>query len=138
MDRYRAPGSIVGGVLDVHKARLRAALGAMRDGPVVITIERKKPSRTVNQNAYYHGVVVKLIADETGQDAESVHEFLKRECNAACVTFTNKRSGEEYETWVGQSTAALNVNEFYDYVERCRAWAGTFLGLELPDPETTC
>jgi hypothetical protein len=136
MDKYRAPGSVVDGRLQVNQARLRAALGVMRDGDVVLTIERKKPSRTIQQNSYYHGVVVKLIADETGQDAESVHEFLKRECNAACVEMTHRTSGEVYEAWVGKSTAALNVNDFYDYVERCRAWAGTFLGLEIPDPTT--
>jgi hypothetical protein len=134
MDSYRAPGSVTGGALEVNKARLRAALGAMSDGPVVVTIERKKAKRSVQANAYYWAVVVKGITDATGQDGESIHEFLRRECNAMRVELTNRNGGEVYETWVGKSTSALNVNDFYDYVERCRAWAGTFLGLELPDP----
>jgi hypothetical protein len=108
----------------------------MRDGAVVVTIQRKRPSRTVNQNAYYWAVVVKAIADETGQDMESVHEFLKREANAQRVEMANKTTGEMFDAWIGGSTANLNVNDFYDYVERCRAWAGTFLGLEIPDPDT--
>ncbi len=135
MDSYRAPGSVKGGVLDVNKGRLKAALAAMSDGPVVITIERKRPSRTIQQNAYYHGVVVTMIAKHTSQDPRSTHEALKRECNAQCVVFETP-DGTVYETWVGQSTATLNVNDFSDYVERCRAWAGTFLGLEIPDPTT--
>jgi hypothetical protein len=135
MDRYRAPGAVTGGTLDVNKARLKAALGAMSDGPVVLTIERKKATRTVNQNAYYHAVVVATIAKETEQDPESVHEALKRECNAQCVTMRTK-DGETYDMWVGKSTSGLNVNDFSDYVERCRAFAATFLGLEIPDPDT--
>jgi hypothetical protein len=80
-------------------------------------------------------VVVKMVATETGQDVESVHEFLKRECNAQHVEMTNKATGEVYEAWVGGSTSALNVGDFYSYVERCRAWAGQFLGLSIPDPQ---
>lgn len=136
MDSYRAPGSVKAGALEVNKARLKAALAAMSDGPVVLTIERKKAKRSVQASAYYFAVVVKGIADATGQDSESVHEFLKRECNAHRVEMTNRETGEVFETWVGRSSANLNVNDFYDFVERCRAWAGTFLGLELPDPES--
>lgn len=136
MDTYRAPGRVTDGKLTVNQTRLRAALAAMRDGEVVLTIQRKRPSRTVTQNAYYWGVVLKTIADETGQDIESVHEFLKRECNAQHVEMTNKTTGEQFDAWIGGSTASLNVNDFYDYVERCRVWAATFLGLEIPDPDT--
>jgi len=136
MDTYRAPGRVVDGKLTVNQTRLRAALAAMKDGDVVVTVQRKRPSRTVNQNAYYWGVVIKAISDETGQGLESIHEFLKRECNAQHVEMTNRTTGEQYDAWIGGSTASLNVNDFYDYVERCRAWAGTFLGLTIPDPES--
>lgn len=136
MDRYRAPGRVQDGKLTVNQGRLRAALAAMKDGDVVVTVQRKRPSRTVNQNAYYWGVVLKAIADETGQDIESIHEAMKRECNAVRVEMANRSTGEMFDAWVGGSTASLNVNDFYDYVERCRAWAGTFLGLEIPDPDT--
>ncbi len=135
MDTYRALGQLKDGQLEVNKGRLKAALAAMGTGPVVVTIERKRPSRTIQQNAYYHGVVVAMIAKHTSQDPYSTHEALKRECNAQCVVFETP-DGTVYETWVGKSTASLNVNDFSDYVERCRAWAGTFLGLEIPDPDT--
>ncbi len=134
MDSYRATGRITGGALDVDRERLKAAIASMGDGPVVLTVARQKSKRSIQANSYYFGVVVKLIADETGQDAESVHEFLKRECHAQHVEMVNKATGEVYETWIGASTAVLNVGEFQAYVERCRAWAGQFLGLVIPDP----
>lgn len=136
MDRYQAPGSVKAGVLDVNRGRLKAALAGMGDGPIVLTVERKKAKRSLVANAYYFGVVIRMITEETGEDAESVHEFLKRECNAQRVEMVNKQTGEVYESWVGGSTAGLNVNDFYSYVERARAWAGQFLGLSIPDPQT--
>lgn len=136
MDTYRAPGQIIDGRLQVNQGRLRAALSAMKDGDVVVTVQRKRPSRTLCQNAYYWGVVLKTIADDTGQDLESLHEFLKRECNAQRVELTNRETGEHFDAWVGASTANLNVNDFSDYVERCRAWAASFLGVTIPDAES--
>ncbi len=134
MDSYRTPARVADGKLDLDRARLKSALASMGDGPVVLTIARQKSKRSIQANAYYWSVVVKMIADETGQDAESVHEFLKREANAQHVEMVNKATGEVYEAWIGASTAVLNVGDFYSYVERCRAWAGQFLGLEIPDP----
>jgi hypothetical protein len=134
MDSYRATGRVAGGKLDLDRARLKSALASMGDGPVVVTVARQKSKRSIQANAYYHGVVVKMIANETGQDPESVHEFLKREVNAQHVEMVNKATGEVYESWVGGSTSDLNVGDFYAFVERARAWAGQFLGLEIPDP----
>lgn len=135
MDSYQTAARVADGKLDLDRDRLKSALAAMKDGPVTLTIERKKPKRSIEANAYYWSVVVKLIAEDTGQDTESVHEFLKREANAQHVEMVNKATGEVYESWVGGSTAALNVGDFYAYVERCRAWAGQFLGLVIPDPQ---
>jgi hypothetical protein len=134
VDSYRTAGRVADGKLDLDRARLKAALASMGDGPVVVTVARQKSKRSIQANAYYHGVVVKMIADETGQDVESVHEFLKREVNAQHVEMVNKATGEVYESWVGGSTSDLNVGDFYSFVERARAWAGQFLGLEIPDP----
>lgn len=134
MDSYRSLARVSAGKLDLDRDRLKAALASMGDGPVVLTIAKQKSKRSQQANAYYWSVVVKMIADETGQDTESVHEFLKREVNAQHVEMVNKATGEVYEAWVGGSTAALNVGDFYSFVERSRAWAGQFLGLEIPDP----
>lgn len=134
MDSYRTPARIEVGKLDIDRDRLKSALASMGDGPVVVTIARQKSKRSIHANAYYWGVVVKMISDETGQDTESVHEFLKREVNAQHVEMVNKATGEVYEAWVGGSTADLNVGDFFSFVERARAWAGQFLGLEIPDP----
>jgi hypothetical protein len=135
MDSYKSPARVSAGKLDLDRDRLKAALASMGDGPVVVTVARQKSKRSLDANAYYFGVVVKMIATETGQDAESVHEFLKREANAQHVEMVNKATGEVYEAWIGASTAVLNTGDFYSYVERCRAWAGQFLGLVIPDPQ---
>jgi len=135
MDSYRSPARVLAGKLDLDRDRLKAALASMGDGPVVITVARQKSKRSLQACAYYFGVVVKAIAEETGQDPESVHEFLKREVNAEHVQMVNKSTGEVYESWIGGSTAGMNVGDYFAFVERARAWAGQFLGLSIPDPD---
>jgi hypothetical protein len=135
VDEVVAIGRVEGGKLALRsRDHLAQGIRRMSDGPVVVRVKRKKATRTERQNAYYHAVVVEMIADFTGHDVDEVHEFLKKECNGRHVEIVDKRSGVVREEHVGMSTASLNVNEFYDYVERCRAWAGQFLGLVIPDP----
>jgi hypothetical protein len=133
MDSYRTPAQVANGALDLDRDRLRAALAVMKDGPVTVTIERKRSTRSVQQNRFYFKTIVEAIAIETGQDRESVHEALKRECNAKHVEMANKTTGEVFETWIGASTAALNTADFSAYIERCRAFAAQFFGLTFEE-----
>lgn len=135
VDEVVALGRVEGGRLALDsRDYLTERIRAMSDGPVVVQVKRRKARRTEQANAYYWAVVINLIAKETEQDTDSIHEFLKREFNGRVVEIADKRSGEIREERVGLSTAALTVNEFYEYVERCRSWAGQFLGLVIPDP----
>lgn len=133
MDSYRTPALVASGALDLDRDRLRAALALMKDGPVTLTIERLGSKRSTQQNRFYWKTVVEAIVIETGQDRESVHEALKRECNAKHVEMVNKQTGEVFETWIGASTTALNTGEFTAYIERCRAFAATFFGLTFEE-----
>jgi hypothetical protein len=133
MDSYRTAARVTDGKLDLDRARLSAALASMKDGPVEVTVERKRSTRTVQQNRFYFKTIVEAIAIETGQDRESVHEALKRECNAKHVEMVNKATGEVFETWIGASTTSLNTSDFSSYIERCRAFAAQFFGLTFEE-----
>lgn len=102
----------------------------MLDGTWNIKIERPRKDRSLKENNYYHGVVVKMIADEVGDLPEATHEelkwlFLKYEG-------LNKLSGET--EWRVKSTTELSTVEMEEYLERCRVWAYEFLGLIIPLP----
>jgi hypothetical protein len=132
-------GELVGGQLKWNAGWKFAKLVIKRwpDCWVDITIAVREESRRKKQNNYYRGVVVKWIANETGQHADSVHEWLKLEHNATTIEMLDKRTGEVTEQKVPRSTVKLNVQEFCDYVDKCKLWAAEFLGIIVPeaDPE---
>lgn len=96
--------------------------------PIVITIAKKKNKRSLNQNAYYWGVVLKVIGDELGYFPEEMHKtfakkFLKRfiDIGDECIA-------------IGGSTKRLKTNEFEEYLENIRIFASSELGILVPLP----
>ena len=79
---------------------------------------------------YYWGVVVKLIADYTGDDIDTIHEFLKDKF-APRKTITVQ--GEAL-TVAGCTHDLFKENFFEDYVDHIRAWSSAELGVVIPDP----
>jgi len=104
---------------------------------VELTVEKLKHPRSNNQNAYYWGCVVKLIAQHTGHDPEMVHELLKQ-LHAPKWHFTNVRlhlaAPGLPEAVIPTSTTRLDTIAFTEYTEKCRVWACEFLGLQIPLP----
>ena len=93
--------------------------------PVKVEIKRALPQRTLQQNRYYWGVVVKMIADYTGHDPDEVHTHLK---------YKFLRQTDGVIEWV-RSTTTLDTAEFTDYIERCRKWALDELNIVIPSPD---
>lgn len=84
-----------------------------RDLEVIV---RERPvRRTLNQNAYYH-VIVKMIADETGDHSKSVHHDLKERFLPLGVT----------------STAGLTRRQFAAYLEYVIWFAERWLEMVIP------
>jgi hypothetical protein len=125
-------GTIRDSKLFVDKSeQFKQHLVSLNGKRVQVTVEKIKHTRSHSQNAYYHGVIVKLIAQHTGHDPEQVHELLKAMFSpkwhyAAPLTAT--------EFVIPTSTARLDTVEFVEYTEKCRVWAAEFLGLNIPLP----
>jgi hypothetical protein len=76
-------------------------------------------------NKYYWGVVVALIAEHVGDEPESVHEDLARKFLTVDPDAPLPKR---------RSTAELDSAEFARYVDECRRFAATFLGVVIPGP----
>lgn len=79
---------------------------------VTVKITNQKPQRTVQQNRYYWGVYLPLIADKTGEDdLERLHELFKG-------MFLTKTIAEVLgkKVRITKSTTDLTVSEFCEYV----------------------
>jgi hypothetical protein len=100
-----------------------------------IEIKEHKNKRSLNQNAYYWGVVVPAVRDlfiGNGDmlDAEEVHDFLKR--NVGKLTRVIRAPDNTYQV-ITASSAKITSAEFENYLEQCRAWAAGW-GVIIPLP----
>jgi hypothetical protein len=94
---------------------------------VTMTITNKKPRRTQQQNRYYWGIYLPIIAQETGeQDLDKLHTL-----------FRGKFLTTGIETVLGQkvrmtrSTTDLSVGEFIEYIMAIE----NLTGVSAPPPE---
>lgn len=118
-----------------NKRRLDAFVADATDGEYTLTLERAHATRSAAQNAYYHAVLVKNIADHTGHTAGETHEVLK----AMHLPHDAAANGENGRLMnglvIGGSTTRLNKLAFIEFIERIQQWAATELDLVLPDPD---
>lgn len=110
-------------------------VATLKDGEYIMTIEKKKRKRSLNQNSYLFGVVVEMVWKglcDLGHEVskEETHEFLKATFNYKEIV--NEQTGEIYR--IPLSTATLSTVEFNEYVERVVRWAAEFLGIVIPMP----
>jgi len=102
-------------------------------GKKVIKIASYRKKRSVNQNEYYWGVVLKYLAFEAGYTADEMHELMKRKFLA--YQKTNQKTGE-IETFSGE-TKGLNTEHFEEYLEKVRTFAFDFYDCLIPLPNET-
>ncbi|QKZ15902.1 hypothetical protein [Spirosoma sp. KUDC1026] len=95
--------------------------------PLELTLRHVKKRRTLNQNALYWQWC-SLIANETGDDRESVHAAMGR-------MFLPCRLSRIDKTPVAVSTTSLSTKEMSEYMEKIQAWAGQYLNMTLPTPD---
>jgi hypothetical protein len=90
-----------------------------------LTLKKHQKIRSNPQNAYYWGVVIKMIADHTGEHPNRIHGVL--------ADMFLKVKG-----WLGKervkSTTELTTVEFEEYAESCRRWASIALDMYIPLP----
>lgn len=95
---------------------------------VVVKLSRPVTRRSIQANKFYWGVVLETIATDTGHTAEEIHSVLKEMFLPRKFITVGKREVE-----VRKSTTELSTDEFNLYLIQVSAWAGTELGIRLPD-----
>ena len=95
---------------------------------VVVTVREQKERRSLNLNSYYWAVVVKLLSEETGYNKDEMHEVLKS------MFLRTKYQIKGIWIHCTKSTTKLTNAEMQSYIEECKSFASTTLGLYIPDP----
>ena len=119
----------------VNRSTVRNAFADLKDGRYLMEL-KKSNTRSLNQNAYYHGIVVPLVKDglrtagyndvRTNEDAHEVLKYL----------FLKKKIPNQHAEFVELigSTASLTTVEFMEYIAAIQQWATEYLNITIPDP----
>ena len=92
------------------------------------------PLRSLDMNAYYFGVALKYISEESGHSVEECHEAYKRKFNLKIEFEYNTLKGIYEPVFGVGSTTVMNSQEFFDYVYRVRADAECEFHIVIPLP----
>lgn len=87
--------------------------------PVTVYYSSKRPKRTEQQNRYYWGVYLPMIAEETGNDIDDLHTLFKGK-------FLSKEVVQVFGEKIRRvkSTSSLSVIQFGDYIRRIEGFTG--------------
>ncbi len=100
------------------------------NGRHVVSIKRFKVKRSVQENRYYWGVIVKILADEFGYFPEEMHDVLKR--LFLQYEKPNQITGEVER--FARSTKDLTTEEAEEYYDKIRIWALSEYSILIPLP----
>lgn len=107
-----------------EKAKLYQMLKTL-SGPHRIRIERQYNRRSINQNRYYWGQVIRYYCEETGYTPYEGHVVLGNKFLPTVWPIN------EDGFW---STAKLSTVEFEDYLQAIRDYCLDKLSLTIPEP----
>lgn len=110
------------------RAAFSKAMRHFKRGRVTVRIETDRGRRTSQQNRYYR-LILGLISEDTGHEADELHELFKHKfLTARTVTVL----GEDVDVW---TTTLEDYDGFWQYVERIRRFALLELQIETPDSD---
>ena len=98
---------------------------------VKVTFQTEHWLRTIAENAYYHGVIVKILSDEIGFSPEEMHDILKTHFLTTKERMERDKRRKLTRT---RSTTDLTTVEFEDFCSRVRTWASQTLRIIIPLP----
>lgn len=116
------------------KRKLMTSVGAL-GGLYEVKMRPKRDTRSTRANAYYFAAVVKpffeFLRDQEPTITEPIqaHTELKRQILGTMVINIGSTQARVVKT-----THKMDMNQFWDYVERARAWLATQVGVTTLDP----
>lgn len=130
-------GTIKNGELHInYRTKFIEALKNFADCRVKITVQKLYKKRSLEQNNYYHAIIVSMyqqgVLEQWGEviTHQQAHEQLKINCNY--IEKTNNKTGEIIK--LPQTTSILTTVEMEEYNERCRRFIFEWFGITVPLP----
>lgn len=116
---------VINGKLSFQEPQKMAGyVASLFDGVYEVIIRKPRKDRSDAQNRFFHGVVLKMIAEQTGQSLEEAKNMVK------VMFLMVEKNG--YITL--RETKKLSTVEMEELNEQCRRWAVVELGINIPLP----
>ena len=129
-DVFETGGAIAQGKLHLEgRLVFEQAMSRFADGPVTVRVMAGQRQRSLQQNKYWHGVVVPLFAEHCGYDFQEAKDALALHLIPHEVI--DIKTGEIHT--VPGHTAQLTVPQFNELIERAQR-LGAEMNLYVPDP----
>lgn len=100
---------------------------------VTLSCKAVKPTRSLLQNKYYWGVVIKMLSEEIGYAPDYMHAYMKSQF----LWFDEQDMPDGNTARILHDTKNLTTVQFDSYIQEIRIWAGEFLSLDIPLPNQT-
>ena len=129
MTKFRFYAKLTEKGLSIHdRIGFLEAIKKFGDKGVWLEVQPVKEWHSDQQRAYYFGVVVDLLAKNSGDTKDDMHQILKRLFLGRVIERFNKK------ILIPGSTKLLSKGEFADYITKCINLATEF-GVMIPTPE---
>lgn len=101
-----------------------------------VVVKRLRATRSAQQNKYWWGCCIALVAEHTGYTPEEVHEIAKQMFIPKKLAVADGNGEIRGEFVMGGSTRGMTTVEFGEFMERFKQWAATELDVVIPDPDS--
>lgn len=131
---------VEGKLPDTVRREIKSFFDRIKSGSVTIQIKRYHARRSVNQNAYYWGVVIPMIMEEMGElDSQYTHNLLK-EIMSPKFPWMREEGREVNGKWIDgplKSSKDYDKAQWEELMSAVRIWASINLGINIPEPNQT-
>lgn len=111
--------------LDIHdQQKWVIYLAGLNGKEVEVTVKKPEKKRSQSENRYFHGIVLPILCDYFGYDAEEMKDALK-------MKFLLIESGKIPTV---RKTSSLSTVEFEDFMTKVRQWAAQEWQVYIPLP----
>ena len=110
--------------------RFRKTLAVFGEHALEILIRKQYKPRTRNQEGYYRGAVIPMIAQFTGQNEDVIAGIIEMKFLEVVEDVAPGQTERRI-----RRTSELNTVEMNNLIERARKWAWDTFEMNIPDPE---
>jgi len=115
-------------LLEFDRKEFQGKLDKIKDGDYTLAIMKRGQARTLQMNAYFHGVVIKYSAEAMGLDIYTAKMQLKDVLGYWKMDKSGKFA-------LFESTADMSIKRLSEFIEQIKLLMFNQFGLVIPEPD---